>query len=126
MNHTPSLNSVSKQFTTWRETYDRSRHTPSSLKQQAVELKSHYPISKIINTLGINHQTLKRWSLQNKKSQANQFISLPALLPEKNNASTQCLATCEFPNGIKVTLTHEILNTNLLSLIYQLKSEGAL
>jgi hypothetical protein len=123
VNQSLSLESVVRQFTAWRETYQKGRHTPKSLKQQAVALKSNYPVGQIINSLGINHRTLKRWSLQSEDKQPTTFISLPALLPENKIAAPQLLATCEFPNGIQLMLTNESLNTDLLSLIYQLKPE---
>ena len=122
MNQSPSLESVVKQFTSWREASHRERHTPKSLKQQAVALKSQYSVSQIINALGINHSSLKRWSSQSEQGEPSAFISLPALFPEEKSSAPQLLACCKFPNGIQLQLTTDILNTDLLSQMYQLKT----
>ena len=124
MNHSISLESVVKQFTSWRKTPRRERHTPDLLKQQAVALKSHYPVSHIINALGINYRTLKHWSVDSEDPQSTAFISLPGLLPENKITEPQLFASCEFPNGIQLKLPHDSLNMDLLSLIYQLKPEN--
>jgi hypothetical protein len=38
MNHSPSLKSVVKQFTSWREASGKGKQTPPPLKQQAIAL----------------------------------------------------------------------------------------
>ena len=124
MSQTLSLESVSKQFTAWRETYHSPRHTPEALKQEAVALKANYPVSHIIKVLGINHRTLTRWSVRYESTPSSDFISLPALFPENKITIPQLLAICEFPNGIQLKLPHDYLNMDLLSLIYQLKPEN--
>ena len=123
MNHSPSLKSVVKQFTSWRETSGKGKYTPSSLKQQVIALIPHYPVGQIINALSINHRTLKRWSVQSEAPQPTAFISLPALLPENEITTPQLLTICEFPNGIQLKLTNESINSELLSLLYQLTPE---
>lgn len=123
MSHSLSLESVAKQFASWREASHRERQTPQSLKQQAVALKSDYPVSQIISALGINHRNLKRWSILSERDEPSAFVSLPALLPKDKSIAPQLLATCEFPNGIQLQLTTDILKTDLLSQIYRLKPE---
>ncbi len=124
MNHSLSLESVAKQFTSWRATRHKGKNTPTSLKEQAVALKSHYPVGKIVTALGINHSALKRWSENNEASTQPTFISLPATIPEGNTTPSLLFITCEFPNRVLLRLTEEQLNHDLLSRIYNLKSGG--
>jgi hypothetical protein len=126
MNHSPSLTSVVKQFTSWREASGKGKQTPPPLKQQAIALIPHYPIGQIINALSINHRTIKRWSVQSEAPQSAAFVSLPALLPDNEIATPQLLTTCEFPNGIQLKLTKENLTSELLSLLYQLTPENTI
>ncbi len=51
MNHSPSLKSVTKQFTSWRDSHPKRSYTPKLLQQQAVALKSQYSVTQIINAL---------------------------------------------------------------------------
>jgi len=123
MSHSQLLESVAKQFTSWRTSRHKGQNTPISLKEQAVALKSDYPVGKIVTTLGINHSTLKRWSENHEAPKQSTFISLPAAIPA-SNTTPSLFITCEFPNGILLTLTEEQLNNELLSRIYDLKSGG--
>ena len=122
MNHSPSLKSVTKEFTSWRDSHSKRSYTPKLLQQQAVALKSQYSVTQIINALGINHKALKRWSVITKSSQTTSFVSLPALIPENKQAQTPELVDCKFPNGIELKLVYEHLNADLLSVLYQLQS----
>ena len=123
MNHSPSLKSVVKQFTSWRDSHPKRSNTPKLLQQQAVALKSQHSVSQLINALGINHKALKRWSAVTQSSQTS-FISLSTLITENKQTQTGQFVNCKFPNGIKLKLPHDNLNADLLSMLYQLKSEG--
>ena len=124
MNYSQLLESVAKQFASWRTSCNKGQNTPASLREQAVALKSHYPVGKIVTALGINHTALNRWSVSNDTSKQPTFISLPALLPETKTVRPLSFTSCEFPNGIVLKLTEEQLNSGLLSKIYNLKSGG--
>jgi len=124
MNHSQLLESVAKQFTSWRTSRHKGQNTPISLREQAVALKSHYPVGKIVTVLGINHSALKRWSENHEASRQPTFISLPATIPESNTTPSLLFFTCEFPNGVLLTLTEEQLNNDLLSRIYGLRPGG--
>lgn len=59
-------------------------------------------MNEIDITLGINHSALKRWSVTQQVIPG--FI---ALAPEKIESAmeiTSSKASCEFPNGIRLTL----------------------
>ena len=122
MNHSPSLKSVTKEFTSWRDSHSKRSYTPKLLQQQAVALKSQYSVTQIINALGINHKALKRWSVITKSSQTTSFVSLPALIPENKQTQAHELVDCKFPNGIQLKLTSDHLNADLLTVLYQLQS----
>lgn len=55
-----SLAELQGEFLRWRETR-RPRQVPTPLRVNAVALLSTHSASEILNTLGINHQMLKRW-----------------------------------------------------------------
>jgi len=122
MSHSQLLESVAMQFASWRTTGDKGKNTPALLREQALALKSHYPVGKIVTALGINHSALKRWSENNEASKQPTFIALSATLPETNAIRPPSFTFCEFPNGIVLRLSEEQLNSGLLSKIYDLKS----
>lgn len=57
-----TLESVTTAFNHWRETRSsRKAAVPAVLREQAIELLSHYKPSQVITSLKINHSMLKRW-----------------------------------------------------------------
>jgi|GEM_PF-2631427 len=119
MNTNLSLDSVLNQFTSWRSTRKGSSRTPESLQRMAVKLKSHYPVSQIVKTLGISHSNLKSWSVDYDQADISQvdFIDIAA---ETQLSSTTPVVRFEFPNGIGLMLVSEQLTQSLLSRLYQL------
>lgn len=53
---TLTLEQVATQFTHWRRTRKKLGKTPQNLIDQAVALRAHYPVSQIIQALGLNHR----------------------------------------------------------------------
>lgn len=124
MNTNLSLDSVLNQFTNWRSTRKGGSRTPESLQRQAVELKSHYPVSQIVKTLGISHSNLKAWSVDYSQENIEQvdFMNLPV---ETQLPSTTPAVRFEFPNGIGLMLAPEQLTQTLLSSLYQIDRAGS-
>jgi len=121
MNHSLSLESVASQFASWRATRPIRGLTPVSLQQQVVALKNTYSISQIILTLGINTEALKRWSAKHQHNDNTIFIPLPDEAVS-HTPKPSATITCEFPNGIRLTLTDASLSHDVLSTIYHLNS----
>ena len=124
MNSAISLETVAQHFATWRtscRTKGRSV-TPAHLQQEAVTLKSNHSKKEITKALGINHSALKRWSATQDATNPG-FITLAA---EDIDAAMEVVsgnASCEFPNGIRLTLSISELSLNLLQQIYQIRQE---
>jgi len=121
MNSAISLETVAKHFAAWRmnrQTLGRSV-TPIHLQQEAVTLKSNHSKKEITEALGINHSTLKRWAAAQDTTTLG-FVELTtepidiALEVSSNNAS------CEFPNGMRLTLPVNEISSNLLQQISQI------
>jgi len=122
MNQTLSLESVVNQFASWRANRQMREPTPRVLQQQAVTLKSTYPVGKIVIALGINNNALKRWSAKLCDNRSPDFIELPPPMPEDDRGLSESRTICELPNGIRLTFTGSALTSNLLSQIYDLNS----
>jgi len=124
MNPAISLETVAQHFVAWRtscQTNGRSV-TPIHLQQEAVTLKSNHSKKEITKALGINHSTLKRWSATQETTNSN-FIALAAEDIDIATEITSGNASCEFPNGIRLTLSVNELSSNLLQQIYQIRQE---
>jgi len=124
MNSAIPLETVAQHFAIWRA--NRQPHgssvTPINLQQEAVALKANHSVSEIVITLGINHSTLKRWSISLEEV-APRFIALAAEEVEPTREMTSSKVSCEFPNGIRLTLPVNELSSNLLQQIYQIRQE---
>lgn len=124
MNSAISLETVAQHFAVWRTSRQTagSSITPIHLQQEAVTLKSNYSKKEITKALGINHSALKRWSTTEEATNPG-FVALAAeeisiaMEVERGNAS------CEFPNGIRLTLPINALSSNLLLQIYQIRQD---
>jgi len=126
MNSAISLETVAQHFATWRtssQTNGRSV-TPTRLQQEAVTLKSNYSKKEITKTLGINHSALKRWSATHEAANPG-FIALAAEEIDIAMEVAKGNASCEFPNGICLTLSIHELSSTLLQQIYQIRRETA-
>ena len=119
-----TLETVAQHFAAWRTS--RQPHgssvTPTHLQQEAVTLKSNHSKKEITKALAINHSTLKRWSAT-QETTIHGFIELAveAIEPAVETASSK--ASCEFPNGIRLTLPVNELSSNLLQQIYLIRPE---
>ena len=124
MNSAISLETVVQHFAVWRTS--RQPHgssvTPIHLQQEAVTLKSNHSKKEITKALGINHSTLKRWSAT-QEATIQGFIALAAEEIEPAIEMSSSKASCEFPNGIRLTLPVNELSSNLLQQIYQIIPE---
>jgi hypothetical protein len=124
MNSAIPLETVARHFAIWRT--NRQPHgssvTPINLQQEAVALKCNYSMSEIVITLGINHSALKRWSITQEEVTPG-FIALAAEEIESAIDMTNSKASCEFPNGIRLTLPVNELSSTLLQQIYQIRPE---
>jgi len=124
MNSAIPLETVAQHFAIWRA--NRQTHgssvTPINLQQEAVALKGNHSVGEIVITLGINHSALKRWSISLEEV-APCFIALAAEEIEPTIEMTSSKASCEFPNGIRLTLPVNELSSNLLQQIYQIIPE---
>ena len=123
MNSAIPLETVAQHFALWRA--NRQSHgssvTPINLQQEAVALKCNHSIREIVIALGINHSALKRWS--ESQQAALGFIALAADEIESIVEVTDSKASCEFPNGIRLTLPVNELSSIFLQQIYQISLE---
>ncbi|MBT4837012.1 MAG: hypothetical protein HON94_06670, partial [Methylococcales bacterium] len=83
-----------------------------------------YPVGQIVIELGINSSTLKRWSVEYEDAKNVEFISLASSEPEINRAHSVPVATCEFPNGVRLLLSDKVFNNHFLSTISKLKMDA--
>ncbi len=127
MNSAIPLETVAEHFAIWRASRQTngSSVTPGHLQQEAVTLKSNHSKKEITKALGINHSALKRWSATQEASNPG-FIALAAEEIDIAMAVTSVNANCEFPNGIRLTLPINALNSGLLQQIYQISQEVTL
>jgi len=110
-------------FEQWRNTRThRAAKTPISLRQHAVKLLPHYPISQIIQALKLSHSQLKFWANGSSKMlHQPQFVALP----ETNEAMNRSSLTLEwqFADGVQCRLSGEfsaaLLNTFVQTLSAQ-------
>ena len=124
MNQPLPIESVKNSFVFWRASRQMVGPTPVSLQKQAVALKKTYPVGQIVIELGINSSTLKRWSVEYEDAKNVEFISLASSEPEINRAHSVPVATCEFPNGVRLLLSDKVFNSHLLSTISQLNMDA--
>ena len=109
-NHT--LESVTAEFNHWRATRASSNEaTPVRLKTHTLELLPHYKKSQIIESLEINHSTLKKWRASTDQIPAT-FVSLPidsGLSHESASLSLNEKNAPTLPNNanLKITLRNE-------------------
>ena len=104
-----SLETVKQNFADWRATRGTNRKIPGNLWDQALELRDHYKISKILSTLGISTAQYKaKIQIQNEReisinalAATTSFvdINLPGL-SVKNVNSIELIR----PDGIKLHL----------------------
>ena len=93
---TPTLASVTLQFSDWRAARGNKRsRVPGDLRQQAMALLDHYPQSHVIEALRINSQMLKNWQqalLSEPSSEpSSDFVELtsPGSYPVATRASSE-------------------------------------
>lgn len=71
------LDILSEQFAHWRSTRGKRSQTPHHLKQAVLEIVGHYSKQEINRALGINSDTVKRWSNElTHTPQDSEFIEL--------------------------------------------------
>ena len=58
----PDLQSTRQAFAHWRSSRDKLGATPIALRQMAVDLIDHYPLTHIVSALGINTTALDDWA----------------------------------------------------------------
>ena len=94
------LTAVQHQFEHWRQTRTHHREpTPLSLRQLAVTLCEHYPISQVVAALKLNHAMITAW--RESAVQAG-FVPID-VSPSPPLTATQ--ATLMHPNGTQLQLT---------------------
>ncbi len=72
-----TLDSVASVFNHWRVTRTSPKAAvPDTLREQAIELLSHYKLSQVITSLKINHSMLKRWRGIDNSSNITTFVPL--------------------------------------------------
>lgn len=125
LSHTPSitLDRVLSDFTQWRQSPNKIHAIPTDLWDKVIQLVPHYPISKILITLGISSAQFKkqrqqRELLQNTASEQHQhnetLQTKPAtfikakFMPPSHNASVSTVAvhdiTLTKPNGTSLQI----------------------
>ena len=128
--HNPStLDQLVRDFAAWRNDPRGAKTTPAALRQQAVQLRSAYRLSQIIEALGINYRALRRWGDEyHTPTAAPAFVALPTdstaepIAASADNSADSVL--CELPNGVRLTLATHTLSPSLLSTLCQLNSEA--
>ena len=87
MKPTTALETLAEQYAHWRAIKGNDRKTPPHLVKATVELIGKYPKNKILQVLGINNSTLKRWEKQlSPVAVENEFVEITDLgLPTPNN-----------------------------------------
>ena len=103
-----TLETVELAFQEWRATRPhKATKTPHSLRQQAVALIPHYPMSLILKKLDINSGALKYWLHEHTPvPSSNEFVSLPDApgthaIQEHHSLQLEIKTT----QGIQVTLS---------------------
>ena len=76
MTESDRLTQLQADFSQWRMTRKGRGKIPLELKQRAVGLLASYKISTILNALGLNHSTFKKW--QHNEESPQPFIALPS------------------------------------------------
>jgi len=121
MNLQDPLEILRSHFAAWRTTRPTGQKTPAALRQQAVDLKTHYPVSQIISALGINNQALKRWSSVPEQMAAPGFIPLPSQEPSPETVldATPCSESviCKLPNGVSFCINRDKLDHDFLAML---------
>ena len=84
---TLTLEQVAAQFAYWRRTRTKRGRTPQDLIDQAVALRTHYPVSQIIQTLGLNHADYKKHCHRAGTGSQTELIAAATFVP----VSTQSL-----------------------------------
>ncbi|MCX4025027.1 hypothetical protein [Spartinivicinus marinus] len=116
----PTLEAVASTFKTWRtnRTHGR-RKIPAELRQQAVALLNDYPVSLVINTLGLSHSALKRWQQppDEAKSADTPFITLP----EPTQASSSLCVTLCLANDTQLVIQGELSSEQLGVIVRELQ-----
>lgn len=123
MSVSPTLESVAAAFKTWRNNPQLGRkQVPLSLRQQAIALLANYPISQVINTLGLSHSALKRWQQStpevDEAPEANQFIPLPES-PE--TPSLLCVTVC-IGDDTQLVVEGELTSHQLSAVVRELQA----
>lgn len=75
----PDLQSTRQAFAYWRSSRDKRGATPMALRQMAVELIDHYPLTRIVSALGINTKALNDWARErasDAESTSLEFVPL--------------------------------------------------
>jgi len=101
---TLTLEQVATQFTHWRRTRTKRGRTPQDLIDQAVALRTHYPVSQIIQTLGLNHADYKKHCHRAGTGSQTELIAAATFVPVSTSepAWTQSSAmslTLSHPDG---------------------------
>jgi len=119
--NTLTLDSVQAAFSHWREQrLKRNEPIPEVLRQQALALCEHYPITQIINALGLNHSHLKAW-----QQQAEDYPEFVALTAPALPSAPDTLLTVTLRNLQGVQLEMSGLNTQQLCALVTTFSQGA-
>lgn len=118
----PDIHQTESAFNLWRANRAHRAPTPAHLREQAVALLPHYPITRICKQLKINSQALKAWA-EAPAENGHAFVILPvpsASLPPQASGLTLSLATA---TGLECRLTGPLQPAFIATLLQHLQAE---
>lgn len=121
----PNINQAAQSFAQWRANRSQRSHTPAHLKELAIGLVDHYPVSEICERLNINSRSIKSWGEQSQGPR-QAFVTLDdkpesSIAPGGGSVELKLLT----PNGIECHLSGDLTAPLIASLLRVIHEEVA-
>ena len=104
----PNITQAAQAFNEWRANRTKRSHTPAHLKDLAVVLVDHYPMTQICDLLSINTRSIKAWSQQQKPAQAFVTLADEEVAPREVPTDTGVQLKIFAPGGLECHLSGDL------------------
>lgn len=120
----PNITQVARTFTEWRANRPKRSHTPAHLKELAVTLVDHYPMSQICDLLSVNTRSIKAW-VEQQQASSQAFVTLDEEVLPNVEVGESGVQLKILTGGIECHLTGDLSAPFVASLLRAMQVEVA-